>query len=153
MFLGRTGGGFLVPHKYLLHLIIVMGIFATMVSSVIPHLGTLAPNSSAGGNTGNWGILALFFLVLFLAGIGTAPFWPSIQSYAVDCLPKLDTTMLLVLLSCAGVPGCGFFTLLMGYVGNAWGLALSFYLVPLCFATMTLLVWIAGERKTESGKQ
>jgi len=143
MFLGRTGGGFLVPHKYLLHLVIVMGIFATVVSSVIPHLGTLAPNSSTGGN---WGILALFFLVLFLAGIGTAPFWPSIQSYAVDCLPTLDTTMLLVLLSCAGVPGCGFFTLLMGYVGNTWGLALSFYLVPTCFAVMTLLVWLAAPK-------
>ena len=141
MFLGRIGSGFLVPHKYLRHLIVAMGIFATAVSAVIPHLGTLTPNAS------NASILILFFIVLFLAGIGTAPFWPSIQSYAVDCLPKLDTTMLFVLLSCAGIPGCGFFTLLMGYVGNAWGLAVSFYLVPACFAVMTGLVFLASVKK------
>jgi len=141
MFLGRTVGGYLVPHKYLRHLIISMGIFATLVSSVIPHLGTLDPSASG---VGRFGILSLFFFVLFLVGVGTAPFWPSIQSYAVDCLPKLDSTMLFVLLSCAGIPGCGFFTLLMGYVGNAWGLAVSFYLVPLCFAVMTGLVCFAS---------
>ena len=41
--------------------------------------------------------------LLFLAGLATAPFWPSVQSYATDRLPAADTTMLLILLSCAGI--------------------------------------------------
>ena len=85
--------------------------------------------------------LWLFSGLLFLACIATAPFWPSVQSYCADCLPQTDTTMLFILLSCAGIPGCGFFTWLMGYLGNhSGGLRHAFYLVPACFLLLALII-------------
>jgi hypothetical protein len=48
--------------------------------------------------------------------------------------------MLMILLACAGVPGCGFFTWLMGYVGNHSGLGEAFYLVPACYLLLALLI-------------
>ena len=85
--------------------------------------------------------LWLFLALLFVAGVATAPFWPSIQSYATDRMPKNDTTMLFVLLSCAGVPGCGLFTWLMGVIGDRTGsLTNAFYLVPLCFFSLAALI-------------
>ncbi len=49
--------------------------------------------------------------------------------------------MLFILLSCAGVPGCGFFTWLMGYIGNqSGGLTNAFYLVPACYLVLALLM-------------
>jgi fucose permease len=84
--------------------------------------------------------LELFFGLLFLSGIATAPFWPSIQSYCADCLPKNDTTMLFILLSCAGIPGCGFFAWLMGYIGNHGGLRNAFYLVPACYLLLAAII-------------
>jgi hypothetical protein len=59
-------------------------------------------------------------------------------------MPELDQTMVYVLLSCAGVPGCGVFTLLMGYLGkpDVLGLTDSFYIVPFCFVgIVALLLW------------
>jgi len=51
--------------------------------------------------------------------------------------------MLFVLLSCAGVPGCGFFAWLMGYMGGQDGdLSHSFYLVPLCYLVLVVLIAI-----------
>ena len=75
-----------------------------------------------------------------MTGVGTAPFWPSIQSYAVDRLPGTDVTMVFVLLSCAGIPGCGIFTWFMGVIGDWWGLRVSFFLAPLCFLVMGGLI-------------
>ena len=49
--------------------------------------------------------------------------------------------MLLILLSCAGVPGCGAFTYLMGVLGNRAGdLTHAFYLVPAAYALLGLLI-------------
>ncbi len=74
-----------------------------------------------------------------------AAFWPSIQSYATDRLPGEDSTVLLILLSCAGVPGCGVFTYLMGAIGNRGGdLTAAFYLVPACYAILGALIAIDG---------
>jgi fucose permease len=82
-----------------------------------------------------------FFALLFLSGIATAPFWPSIQSYCADRLHENDTTMLFILLSCSGVPGCAFFAWLMGYLGDrANGLTVAFYLVPACYLILALLI-------------
>jgi fucose permease len=96
--------------------------------------------------------LWLFFGLLFLAGVASAPFWPSVQSYCADCLPETDTTMLFILLSCAGIPGCGFFTWLMGYIGNqGGGLGRAFYLVPACYLALAALIgydWRRYGRRT-----
>jgi MFS family permease len=125
MMLGRTGWGYLIKQHQLKELIVFSALAGTAISLVFPLLHQL------------W----LFCALLFLVGLATAPFWPSVQSYCADRLPETDTTMLFILLSCAGVPGCGFFTWLMGYVGNqGGGLRQAFYLVPACFLILALLI-------------
>ncbi|MBN2445489.1 MAG: MFS transporter [Phycisphaerae bacterium] len=134
MFFGRTGWGYLIRQHQLRRLIIGSALAGTLVTLPLPHLSNL------------WTL----FGVLFLAGVATAPFWPSVQSYSADRIPKADTTLLFILLSCAGVPGCGFFTWLMGYVGNLTGdLRGAFYLVPACYVTLAGLIgadWVLAKR-------
>lgn len=124
MMLGRTGWGYLIKQHQLKALVVFSALAGTAITLFFPVLTHL------------W----IFFGLLFLSGIATAPFWPSVQSYSADRLPRTDTTMLFILLSCAGVPGCGFFTWLMGYIGNQSGLSDAFYLVPACFITLALLI-------------
>ena len=124
MMLGRAGWGFLIRQHQLRALVVYSALAGTAVTLAFPVLTNL------------W----VFFGLLFLAGLATAPFWPSVQSYSADRLPDVDTTMLFVLLSCAGVPGCGVFTWLMGYIGNHSGLDAAFYLVPACFAVLAVLI-------------
>jgi MFS family permease len=134
MVLGRTGWGYLIKQGHLRDLIVYSALGGTLVTLCFPILTNL------------W----LFFGLLFLAGIATAPFWPSVQSYCADCLPGTDTTMLFILLSCAGIPGCGFFTWLMGYIGNHGGLSRAFYLVPACYLVLAGLILYDWQRH---GKQ
>jgi MFS family permease len=125
MVLGRTGWGYLIRQSHLRALIVWSALGGTAVTLLFPVVTHL------------W----LFCGLLFLAGVATAPFWPSVQSYCADCLPGTDTTMLFILLSCAGIPGCGFFTWLMGYIGNhSGGLSRAFYLVPACFLVLAALI-------------
>jgi len=127
MVLGRTGWGVLIRQHQLKHLLLYSALAGTGICLLLPIASTL------------W----LFCGLLFLAGVATAPFWPSTQSYATDRLPGADSTMLLILLSCAGVPGCGFFTYLMGVMGNRSGdLTTAFYLVPACYAVLAILIAI-----------
>lgn len=138
MFLGRIGWGIWIKQHQLKHLILWSALVGAVITCLFPLLTNL------------W----VFFGLLFLAGIATAPFWPSIQSYSADRLPHTDTTALFILLSCAGVPGCGFFTWLMGYVGDRTGdLRLAFYLVPACFLALAALIvcdWLIPTRRTDS---
>jgi fucose permease len=138
MFLGRTGFGSYVPQRHLKRLVVTVGLFGAAVSAlVVPfalHADALPPGA----------VKPALFLLLFLCGIGSAPFWPSIQSLCVDRLPRLDSTLAFIVLSCAGVPGCGFFTWLMGLAGDRFGLARSFALVPLSYLTMVALVLAAA---------
>lgn len=125
MVLGRTGWGYVLHQRHLKSLVFFSAVAGIGVTLFFPILSNL------------W----LFFALLFLAGVATAPFWPSIQSHCVDCLPATDATMLYILLSCAGVPGCGFFTWLMGYIANhSAGLSTAFYLVPACYLILAALI-------------
>jgi fucose permease len=126
MILGRTGWGYLLHQHHLKQLILYSAIGGTIVTLFFPMINNL------------W----LFFGLLFLSGVATAPFWPSVQSYCTDCMPQCDTTMIFILLSCAGIPGCGFFTWLMGLIGNhsTNGLATAFYLVPLCYIILAAII-------------
>lgn len=129
MIVGRMGWAYILHQHHLRALIIGSGVAGIAITLLLPVVGQI---------TG-------FFAVLFLAGVATAPFWPSIQSYSVDRLPEADSTMLMILLACAGVPGCGFFTWLMGLIGNHMGgLQAAFYLVPACFLAVTLLISTDG---------
>ncbi len=124
MVLGRTGWGFLLRQHHLRPLILLSALVGAAVTLCLPRVGSAA----------------VFFAGLFLAGIATAPFWPSVQSYSADCLPGADTTMLFILLSCAGIPGCGVCTWLMGLIGNRHGLGTAFYLVPACYLVLAGLI-------------
>ena len=146
MFLGRTGFGNYVAQRHLKRLIVAVGLFGAAISTlVIPfalHCDALPPGA----------VRPLLFLLLFLCGIGSAPFWPSIQSLCVDRLPQLDSTLAFIVLSCAGVPGCGFFTWLMGLAGDHFGLARSFALVPFSYLAMVALVLAAVGRGRNQAK-
>ena len=124
MVLGRTAEGYWLHQQHLRALIVGSALAGTAITLCMP----LATS------------LTLFLLLLFLAGIATAPFWPSVQSRSADRLPQVDTTMLFILLACAGVPGCGVATWAMGYLGNHGGLGHAFYLVPACYLLLMLLI-------------
>ena len=138
MFLGRTGFGTYVAQRHLKRLIVAVGIFGMVVSTlVIPfslHAGALPPGA----------VRPLLFFLLFLCGVGSSPFWPSIQSLCVDRLPQIDSTLAFIVLSCAGVPGSGIFTWLMGLAGDPFGLAASFAIIPLTYLAMVALVLAAA---------
>ncbi|NLB69158.1 MAG: MFS transporter [Lentisphaerae bacterium] len=157
MFLGRTGFGFFIHQRHLKRLLLSTGALAVLASMLIPWIAYTAGLAS-GRITEPLAWLpplplatyihqvGALYIVLFITGIGTAPFWPSIQSRAVEQMPRLDATMVFVLLSCAGFPGCGYFSLLMGYAGGIVGLTLSFFLVPVSFLVMTFLILMDGRR-------
>jgi len=136
MVLGRSGWGYLLHQHHLKQLIVYSAIAGTMITLFFPVITNL------------W----LFFGLLFLSGVATAPFWPSVQSFCSDCMPESDTTMLFILLSCAGVPGCGFFTWLMGFVGNhsSNGLANAFYIVPACFIILAVIIGLCWNMNHKS---
>ena len=137
MIVGRTGGGWFIKQHRLKNLIIGASIAGALITLPFPLIENLA----------------LFFVLLFLSGIAAAPLWPSIQTFCVDRMPAADSTMIYILLSCAGIPGCGFFTFLMGWIGNrSESLAPAFYLVPLCFI-ITAALTAAGARRTTTGNQ
>ncbi len=129
MISGRTLWAYFIRQHQLSRLVVISAIGGTLITLCFPALNHLG----------------LFFVLLFLAGFATAPFWPSIQSYCTDCLPEADKTMIFILLSCSGIPGCAFFTWLMGYIGNLSGsLSLAFYLVPACYLLLALMIGIDG---------
>ncbi len=125
MMIGRTGWGWAIRQHQLPRLVTLSALGGAAVTMLLPGMHHLP------------GFVAL----LFLAGLATAPFWPSLQSHCVQRLPHADSTMILILLSCAGVPGCGVFTWLMGYLGNRAGrLDAAFFLVPACYLAIALLM-------------
>ncbi|WP_428770843.1 MFS transporter [Treponema sp. HNW] len=88
----------------------------------------------------------LFFPALFLSGVAIACFWPSIQSYAVYKIPRLDSTSAFILMSCAGIPGFGLIPFIMGIIGDTAGLEKSFLLIPPVFALLAVTVIIEKSR-------
>lgn len=76
-------------------------------------------------------LLALY-AVLFLLGFFTGPLWPCIQNLCVSEIKEHPMTILM-LLPCIGIPGCGFFTCLMGIAADTFGVRSSFLLVPVCY--------------------
>ncbi len=131
----RLIGGMLVGQKYLRRFILTSAGFGCIVAFIIPFVETVS----------------LFFLVLFLAGMSIACFWPSIQSYAVDRIPHIDATAAFILMSCAGVPGFGLASLIMGFIGDAVGLGKSFFIVPSFLLILVILVIL--ERNVVSKSQ
>ena len=141
MVTGRMGWGVYVPQKRLGQSLIVACAIGMLLSCSIPFL---QPDMAIG----RIGTLILMFVLDYLIGITIAPLWPTIQTYSVDRLPKhLDETMVFVWLSCAGVPGCGIFSWLMGVLGDVFrSLSMPFFLLPACQLLLTLVL-LAETRK------
>jgi fucose permease len=99
-----------------------------------------------------WGVM---MVLLFLGGVTVAPYWPSMQVYGVTNLPKLDSTMLYIVFSAMGIPGCGFFTWLIGILGDSWGLRWAFVTIPASALMYAIIVFLEGwvfRQKTEVSK-
>jgi len=122
----RLLGGFLVGQKRLRRLILSSAIAGCIVATAVPFVQTVT----------------VFFPVLFVAGMTIACFWPSIQSYAVDRIPRIDATAAFILMSCAGVPGFGSISFIMGFIGDKVGLGKSFFIVPVLLALLAIVVLI-----------
>ena len=144
MFLGRTGSGLLVRQERLRHLILIMSLGGVLVCTGFQLLGGEVPLFRWRG---------MVFVLLFLSGICSAPFWPSLQSCCACSLPHLDATMIFVLLSCSGVPACALFTWLMGVIGDRWGMNAALLTVPACYLALALLTVVEWLRYGNQASQ
>ena len=132
MVIGRLLFGHFVAQKQLRKLIMLSIVAGFFVSLVMPFV--LSP--------------AWLYFVLVLTGISIACFWPSLQSYAADRMPQLDCTMLFIMLSCAGIPGFGLISLMMGVLADITGnLHLSFVCIPLVFVLLGITLLFDFRRK------
>ena len=124
MMIARTGSGLLISQKNLPRLVMITALIGAVLSCFFYNINGLVP----------------VMILLFFVGLASAPFWPSVQSYSVDRLSELDSTTLYILLSCAGVPGCGVLSVVMGKAGDLWGLRAAFLIVPLCYIILAGLI-------------
>ena len=136
MTLGRLGWGYLIKQHQLLRLVVLSALAGAVVTGFLPFLNPL------------WAL----FGTMFLAGIAMAPFWPSIQSHADHCLPRADSTMFFILLSCAGIAGCGVMTFAMGAIAKSVGsLRMTFLMVPALQLILAGLLILEARIKPTSG--
>ncbi len=137
MFLGRTLFGYYAKKQYLKHLLLWCGLGTIPLSLLLVFLRPeMFPSSAL--------LFAALFLILFLCGIGISPYWPTLQVYGVGRLPKLDSTMLYIYFSAMGIPGCGFFTWIMGVLGDRYGLRGAFLLIPASLVLFCLVIFLEG---------
>ncbi|MGL1893169.1 MAG: MFS transporter [Spirochaetaceae bacterium] len=90
------------------------------------------------------------FIFMFFIGLTVACFWPCIQSYAGTVM-KVDTTILMIFLSCFGIPGYSSATIIMGIVGDNKGLHTSFIIAPIYILFLTILL-VLESKKFKSNK-
>jgi len=93
--------------------------------------------------------LVSFYGLLALAGIATACFWPTILAEAETCL-EVNTTILFVLLACAGIAGFGFIPWIMGVIGDNAELRTGFALIPGLFIGLIIVLaveWRMSDKK------
>jgi fucose permease len=90
--------------------------------------------------------LTTLYWFMFYMGLTIACYWPSIQSYAARVLP-VDATVLMIFLSCFGIPGASFSPLLMGIIGDRFGLRSSFIVAPVFLLLLVTCLTIEGRLK------
>lgn len=136
MMLGRFAWGWLIPQHHLWPLILFSAIVGVCVCIFVPFVDSL-------------GVL---YLLLLLSGVSVACFWPSLQSYAADRM-QVDTTVLFILMSCAGIPGFAFISWVMGMIADYTSLRVSFFAAPMCCALLTVLVMVERAWKVSSHRK
>ncbi len=130
MFIGRTVFGYISTQRNLRYILLFSAICTIGLSLL---LAFLKPGIMPG-----WMLFTILFILLFLSGIGIAPYWPTSQVYGVTRMPHCDSTLLYIYFSTMGVPGAGIFSWLMGAVGDRYGLKGAILVVP-----ATLIIFIA----------
>lgn len=130
MIIGRLLFAWLVPQHRLWQLLWGSSVGGFLISLGFPFVDSLS----------------LAFVVLFLAGLAMACFWPSLQSYAVDRM-RCDPTNAFILLSCGGIVGFASISWTMGIVGDWLSLRASFGIVPLYLLAMTIVLMLERRRK------
>ncbi|MBS1369097.1 MAG: MFS transporter [Lentisphaeria bacterium] len=143
MFIGRSGFGYFARPQHLRYILLGTGLGTIPVTLL---LALLEPGMMPARL-----LFPLLFLLLILAGVGVAPFWPTAQVYGVTSMPELDSTMLYIYFSALGIPGCGFFTWLMGVMGDHFGLRGAILVVPACLALFSAVIywecWVLEKRR------
>lgn len=87
--------------------------------------------------------LPILYGLMVLMGLFIAPFWPSIQTYAVRRIGG-DATMIMVFLSCFGIVGFSGANFLMGVIGDAVGLRVSFLVAPALLLILLVILLVEG---------
>lgn len=85
--------------------------------------------------------LSEFYILIAVAGLATACFWPTILAEAKASLEE-NTTTLFILLASSGVIGFGITPLIMGIIGDSSDLMGSFLIVPFFFIGLLLIFMI-----------
>ena len=133
MFIGRAAiGYFAKPHR--LRYILLGASCGTIPLTLL--LALLKP-----GIMPAWLLFTVLFVLLFLAGVGISPYWPSTQVYGVTNLEHCDSTLLYIYYSAMGIPGCGVFSWLMGFVGDIYGLKGTILVVPICLVVFSSIIY------------
>ena len=133
MFLGRAAFGYYAKPERLKWFLLLAGTGTIPVTLLLAYL---SPGVMPG-----WLLFPLIFVLRFLAGIGIAPYWPTTQVYGVANLPNCDSTLLYVYYSLMGIPGCGFFSYLMGAIGDRFGLKGTILVVPACLVIFCSIIF------------
>ena len=128
MAIGRFAAGFLANKTSLNNIMLGSAVLGIVVSGFLPFATSLF---------GFYGFLAL-------AGLATACFWPTIMAEADNYL-KVNSTILFILLACAGIIGFGLTPWILGMIGDASGLRSGFVVIPLLF--IGLVVVLVVERR------
>ena len=96
--------------------------------------------------------LYLLYFIVFLSGTMIAPFWPSLQLYAVKVIKK-DPTLIMVFLSCFGVPGFSFSVMAVGILADLVGFTYAMSVIPLFSSMLIITVLIINSyRKKHLGE-
>jgi len=95
-------------------------------------------------------IPALIYPYLFAMGLFVACLWPSIQSYSARVM-RVDSTALMVLLSCFGIPGTSIAILIMGIIGERWGLHTAYIAAPV-FLLFVVVFMLLESRLGKAGE-
>ena len=144
MFCGRTVFGYLAKPGNLTK--ILLGASAGTIPLTLV-LACLKPGVLPGA-----ALFPLLFFLLFLCGIGIAPYWPTLQVFGAQQLKHCDSTLLYIYFSATGIPGCGIFSWLMGKAGDSFGPTGTLLVVPACLVVFFLIVLCARRtRKTPGG--
>jgi fucose permease len=96
--------------------------------------------------------LIWFYVLLSLAGLAAACFWPTILSEAQACL-RVDATLLFVMLSCAGIAGFGIAPWLLGIIGDRTDLKIALSVMPSFFVIMLIVLFFEWRMGTGRNRQ